>query len=280
MRTIRYTTLLLMLILSISTGAAAQMDTKTPIDITVNGKYILFDVSPFMISGTTYVPVRFISGALGAERVSWNEGERTAVIEFGGRTLALPTGENHAYLDGRYMNMNGGAILYRDRTFVPVRFIAETMGADVLWKGDCFTVAITRQGINVPDSLVWERGFDDIDLYWMARVIEAEASGESFEGKLAVGAVVINRVASSEYPNTVYGVIFDRMHGVQFEPVINGTIHNNPSYDSLVAAKRSLMGENNIGKCLYFFNPRIAESTWIARNRVYSLSIGNHDFYL
>ena len=75
-------------------------------------------------------------------------------------------------------------------------------------------------------------------------------------------------------------MVFDTRHGVQFEPILNGTIYNNPSYDSMVAAKYALMGENNIGDCLYFFNPRIAQSTWISKNRTYYTTIGLHDFYL
>lgn len=270
---------LLIVSFAILPAMAYEMDTKTPIDVTVNGSYILMDARPFMVSGTTYVPVRFVSEAMGAD-VYWNAFDQTAEISYDGGEIRLPVGKNYAYVNGRYVEIKKGVKLHQDRTFVPIRFIAESMGAEVSWDGEFFTVCITNDKITVPRSAVYDRGFDNADLYWLARVIEAEAAGEPFEGKLAVGSVVINRIKSREYPNTVFDVVFDTRHGVQFEPILNGTIYNNPSYDSMVAAKYALMGENNIGDCLYFFNPRIAQSTWISKNRTYYTTIGLHDFYL
>ena len=100
------------------------------------------------------------------------------------------------------------------------------------------------------------------------------------EGKIAVANVVLNRVKSKDYPNTIYGVIFDRNHGVQFTPVLDGSIYLTPLGDSVIAAKRALEGENPIGNCLFFLNPQTAESKWILNNRPYFTTIDNHAFYL
>ena len=108
----------------------------------------------------------------------------------------------------------------------------------------------------------------------------AEACAEPAEGKIAVGNVVLNRVRSDEFPDTIFGVIFDRKYGVQFEPVLNGTIYCEPDKDCLQAAARALAGENVVGESLYFFNPELAQSTWISDNRLYCMTIGGHDFYL
>ena len=102
---------------------------------------------------------------------------------------------------------------------------------------------------------------------------------ESFEGKLAVGNVVLNRVNSSMFPNTVYGVIFDFSCGVQFTPAANGTVYNTPSADSVEAAKQCLDGKNVVGNALFFMNGAIAQSAWISNNRTYIMTIGNHQFY-
>ena len=67
---------------------------------------------------------------------------------------------------------------------------------------------------------------------------------------------------------------------MQFEPVINGSIYNTPSNESVISAKRALRGENTVGKSLYFFNPKTAASNWIEKNRQYYITINNHDFYL
>lgn len=118
------------------------------------------------------------------------------------------------------------------------------------------------------------------DLYWLARIIEAEASGESYNGKVAVGNVILNRVKSSEFPNTIYGVIFEYYGNIpQFSPVAEGTIYNTPSEESTKAAKDALNGARPVGNSTYFFNPDKAAGTWIVKNKTYLMKIGGHAFY-
>lgn len=121
--------------------------------------------------------------------------------------------------------------------------------------------------------------YTDEDVYWLSRLIEAEAGGESYKGKIAVGNSVLSRVLSSEFPNNVVKVIFDRKFAVQYQPTANGAIYNTPSDDSIIAAISALEGVWHISDCLYFFNPRTATNNWISRNREYHSTIGNHDFY-
>ena len=124
-----------------------------------------------------------------------------------------------------------------------------------------------------------DAAYDYEDLYWLARVISAEAKGESFTGQIGVGTVVLNRVRSKEFPNTVKGVVFDQKYGTQFTPVANGTIYQTPTASAVVAAKMCLDGYTLSSSVLYFLNPRIATSSWIVQNRKYAFRIGNHDFY-
>ena len=92
--------------------------------------------------------------------------------------------------------------------------------------------------------------------------------------------MVLNRVASGEYPNTVYDVIFDRKDAVQFEPVSNGTVYQTPTALSVQAARLALQGVNTAGESLFFFNPSLSQGTWIVRSRTYYTTIGCHRFYL
>jgi N-acetylmuramoyl-L-alanine amidase len=118
------------------------------------------------------------------------------------------------------------------------------------------------------------------DLYWMSRIIYAEAGAEPYIGKVAVGNVIMNRVNSSEFPNTVKGVIFEYYEGIpQFSPVADGTIYNNPDADSIKAAKEALSGLKPVGISTYFFNPDKASGYWIINNKTYVTRIGNHVFY-
>jgi N-acetylmuramoyl-L-alanine amidase len=117
------------------------------------------------------------------------------------------------------------------------------------------------------------------EVLWLARIIHAESRGEPLLGQIAVGNVVLNRVRSSSYPNTIYGVIFDRKYGVQFSPVLDGTIYNTPSYNSTLAAKICLEGYDISDGALFFLRPELSTSSWIPNNRPYSFSVGKHDFY-
>ncbi|SCY01755.1 cell wall hydrolase [Alkaliphilus peptidifermentans] len=120
----------------------------------------------------------------------------------------------------------------------------------------------------------------DDDLYWLSRIIHAEAQGEPYKGKVAVGNVVLNRVKSDEFPNSIYGVVFDKQHGyTQFSPVIDGTIYNTPNSESIEAAKEALNGAKPVGDVLYFLNPRKSTNFWIVENRKFFTTIADHDFY-
>lgn len=118
------------------------------------------------------------------------------------------------------------------------------------------------------------------DLYWLSRIIHAEAEAEPYKGKVAVGNVIMNRVKSSAFSNTIKGVIFEYYQGIpQFSPVADGTIYNNPNAESIAAAKEAYNGSRPVGSCTYFFNPAKSAGTWIVKNKTYVTRIGNHVFY-
>lgn len=122
--------------------------------------------------------------------------------------------------------------------------------------------------------------YTDGDIYWLARIIQAEAGGEPYQGKVAVGNVILNRVNSKEFPNTIYNVIFEYYGSIpQFSPVADGTIYNTPSQESINAAKDAINGIRPVGNSTYFFNPNKAAGTWIVKNKTYVSRIGGHVFY-
>ena len=157
---------------------------------------------------------------------------------------------------------------------VPVRALAAAMGAEVVWDETARTVDLTSGG-GVPG----QPSYTQEDLYWLSRIISAESQGEPLLGKLAVGTVVLNRVASPEFPDTIYDVIFDRKWGVQFTPVANGAIYWEPTQESVTAAKLVLEGARAAGNSLYFQNPDLTSDRWAANNRPYVTTIGCHWFY-
>ncbi len=120
--------------------------------------------------------------------------------------------------------------------------------------------------------------FSKNDIRLLARLIHAEARGESLEGQIAVGAVIINRLMSDRFPGTIREVIFQRTNGVyQFTPVQNGQINLEPNQAAFYAAERAIKGEDPTGGALFFYNPETSSDRWIKTLPVTKV-IGNHVF--
>ena len=133
-------------------------------------------------------------------------------------------------------------------------------------------IAMSQRAANATWRNISEVTFADADLQLLANLIYCEAGGEPYEGKLAVGAVVINRMLSSVYPDTMVGVIYQRR---QFSPVGSGRLelalaNNKANADCYRAAEEAMSGMSNVGNCVYFRTP-IEGLTGI--------SIGGHIFY-
>jgi N-acetylmuramoyl-L-alanine amidase len=109
----------------------------------------------------------------------------------------------------------------------------------------------------------------------LARLVRAEAQTEPFEGKIAVACVVLNRVESPKFPNTIKDVIYTPG---QFQPVLNGEIHKPADEESINAVKAALTEHRQIAtESLFFYNPAIATSRWLD-SRPTTLVIGQHVF--
>ena len=114
------------------------------------------------------------------------------------------------------------------------------------------------------------------DLQLMARAINGEARGEPYEGQVAVGAVILNRVKSSKFPNTIAGVIYEPG---AFTAVADGQI-NVPIKEGssvLKAARDAMNGWDPTNGCTYYFNPDTATNKWIW-SRPHVKTIGKHRF--
>ncbi|MDD2553884.1 MAG: cell wall hydrolase, partial [Desulfotomaculaceae bacterium] len=121
-------------------------------------------------------------------------------------------------------------------------------------------------------------GISPEEVLLLARLIYAEARGESFLGQVAVGAVTLNRLASPEFPNTLTKVIYQKTNSVyQFSPVGDGSINMEPDEQAVLAALRAMAGYDPTGGALFFYNPDISGDQWIRTLPVIN-KIGNHVF--
>ncbi len=120
------------------------------------------------------------------------------------------------------------------------------------------------------------------DTYLLAQLINAEAGGEPFEGQVAVGAVVLNRLFDPSFPKTIRDVIFQYnsdLDTYQFEPVENGAINQQPCPSAIQAANAALSGWDPTSGALYFCNPVKAASDFFDSALTYLKQIGNQLFY-
>lgn len=112
------------------------------------------------------------------------------------------------------------------------------------------------------------------NLYLLARLVYGEARGEPYVGQVAVAAVVLNRVRSSSFPNTISGVIYQPG---AFTVVSDGQINLAPNDTAMRAAKDAMNGWDPTYGCLFYYNPNTATSAWI-RSKTIKLTIGEHVF--
>ena len=133
----------------------------------------------------------------------------------------------------------------------------------------------TAEALGIPwAGSVSAAGYNESESYLLGRLVHGEARGEPYIGKVAVAAVVLNRVRSPLFPNTIAGVIYQ---AGAFDAVADGQINLTPDEDSLRAARDALAGWDPSGGCLYYYNPVTSTNEWIWTRQV-QLSIGKHNF--
>lgn len=223
----------------------------------------------FIEENVSYAPLRRLAAACsdGGAEIKWEPLTRSAEVTAGKVTFTATAGKDTVLICGNEVSLCGTAVIHNSVMYVPVRSVAGLLGYAASWDG------LTRS-VNLEKS-----GDAYYDLYWLSRIISAESRGEPFEGQIAVGNVILERVKSSEFPNSIYGVIFDIDPTIQFTPVENGTVYDDPEESCIEAAKLCLEGQTAVEDCLFFQNPDTTRSTWVADNREFAVRIGNHCFY-
>ena len=246
------------------------------INVNINGRQVLQN-RVFNTGGVTYVPMFAFADWVGVYQQYFSRMTNTATLTGENLSISARAGDLYIIANDRYFYTGEPVLLVGEEIYVPILPMVKALNAHVEWKQN-----LGRFEVGSGDSRLLPNGsqvYNADQVYWLARIISAEAKGEPMKGKIAVGNVVLNRVRSSAYPGTIYGVIFDKRYGIQFAPVANGTIYNTPTVDSIIAAKICLEGYSLSNDVIYFVNPQKAPNSWIANNRPYSFTIGNHAFF-
>ena len=219
--------------------------------------------------GVAYIPLRELSEAAGGWTLTWDQEEAAAAAEGEHFSLYVPTDGSDLLVEGTAYGI-GGAYCKDGSVYVPLREVGRLLGFDVRWQGPEQPIALAPASVS----------YSQEDFYWLCRIISAESQGEPLLGQLAVGTVVLNRVADPGFPNTITQVIFDDAGAIQFEPVANGTVFWEPTTQSVLAAELVLAGVRAAGESMFFYAPALSEGIWINENREHYVTIGCHRFYL
>ncbi|MBQ4599736.1 MAG: copper amine oxidase N-terminal domain-containing protein [Clostridia bacterium] len=128
------------------TDAASGVELKMTVgktDYTLNGETKTMDVAPIIINDRTMLPVRYVAEALGAE-IGWDGATSTATLKTADTEIKITVGAAEAIVNGQAVKLDSPAVIVSDRSFMPVRFVAETLGGTVAWDGATSTATITK----------------------------------------------------------------------------------------------------------------------------------------
>lgn len=203
------------------------------------------------------------------------ESVETALIKQGSRGETVRLIQTKLKRWGYYFGSVDG--IFGSQTLKAVKYFQSKNGLAV----DGIVGPATLKALGISSTVVnggsnTSSSYSNSDVYLLARLIYGEARGESYIGQIAVGAVVMNRVKSSSFPNTISAVIYQPY---AFTAVADGQINLTPDNRAISAAKEAMNGYDPSYGSLYYYNPSTATSSWIYSRKTV-VTIGNHVFAL
>lgn len=185
-------------------------------------------------------------------------------------TVSASTGKCYIVANGRYLYVKDGLVIQNGHALLPLETLIYLFRGSVTWSESGVPF------ITLSDTLLTcgDDFYSATDVSLIARTVSREAGNQSFTGKLALANLIMNRVRSSRFPSTVYGVLYQTN---QFTVVNTDAWKNcSPSSDCVIAAKLALEGVSITSGTYYNVK---GLSSWASQHRTYVGTIGNHDFY-
>ena len=280
---------------AVSSAAAPSITwTNAARGMTINGKQVA-SMPLRNVNGVPYCAVKFFfESVLASSNVYWaNNGSNVKGTTAYGETLTLfaQPGSQYMQVNGQSIYVPNGVKMYDGYTIAPIEQLAAVFQGSVCsydWGTNLYVVttgaylAAASYQVQQPVTTAQTAAtyyqpvgyYDPQTLDLIARIINSEAGSMSLEGKVSVGNVIMNRVNSPEFPNTVYGVIYQPN---QFTVVNTNRFYATPSDQSIAAAKMVLDGVNYVPGAVFYNMSGL--SSWASRNRPYLMTFAGHDFY-
>ncbi|MGI5976594.1 MAG: cell wall hydrolase [Candidatus Limivicinus sp.] len=198
-----------------------------------------------------------------------------------GKALDIKAEQNSGYLEvnHRFLYLPHGYIDCGGDIYLPLEVLGRIFGITAKVSGERVDIDTVRPRLIVGGEDYYTMNFTADELFWLPRIAYVEAKEQPLAGIMGVCNVVLNRVKSDDFPDTIFEVLYDHKYGVQFTPAANGSIQGRPDEISRIAACLVLEGYNPVGGSLYFVNPGIEGSHWFKKSLKHVVTIGDHAFY-
>ncbi len=242
------------MVLLILTIALSSVAFANEVTLIVNDQPINNDELIVVENDQLYAAISDFSSKYNGE-TKWLDKAKLAVVNYQGKYISFKSNSEQVYVNNDVLMMEAPTVIINNRMYAPVNFLIEQLSGNFIWNESTLTLNIESDQFQVLEEDKIVLNYTDEDLLWLARIVNVEGSDNSLEMKLAIANVVLNRVKSESFPSTVHDVIYQEGKYKQFPPAHKESFLTLvPSKSSVLAAKKALTGENNIGNCLYFNN--------------------------
>lgn len=240
----------------------------------LDGQPVPKEASKVILDGVTYVSLKVMSQLLDpTAQVLWDEESSTITVTTEKLTITATLEKQYIVANERYLYLPEGLQLVEGQAMIPLKLLARAFDAQVGWDEELSLVTVTTgSGAIVPG----EEFYNEDDLFWLSRVIYAESGNQTLTGMIGVGNVVLNRVNSEDFPDTILEVLAQKN---QFSTYHSGALADRtPNKRSVIAAKLVMDGAvvEGLEVALYFDG---SPNSWAARHRTCIAVIDGHNFY-
>jgi hypothetical protein len=234
----------------------ATAEGQMPIDILIQNGYLKTDVDAFIYMDKTYVPLRSVVEAFGLTDIEWDPDNYVASVTGYGYSIEFPLNKLEVIVNGHVQDLQSPTVLVDDRMMVPLNFISELLGFEVIWDQTYYTVGLIHPTLKVDSEYIDDRIYTYDELQNFAKLVMRESGDASYEVHHGVASVIMNRMSHSSFGSSVDGVIFNTDWAVQFPPAHKANFEDTkPNEKAVKAVKYTLRGQNSVETCI-FFNTR------------------------
>lgn len=237
---------MVLVLLTMSTVSLAQ---KVETSLKINGDLVLLEKPILTEAGHHFIHTKDLANLLKMD-IEWLNATKQLLVSSKTKQFIFKMGDKEVIVSGDKVSADAAPWIADGVSYVPLDLISSELGFHINYDQKGYVLNLTNQQFSLDNSMKNPNHYSEADLELLARIIDVEGGDRSLELKLAVANVVLNRVKSPKFPNTLREVIF---HPGQFPPAHKSNfMTRNVRESSYIAAKKALEGVNNIGNCLYF----------------------------